>query len=201
MQVIGVVRDFHFQSLYEAISPVFITSWNNPVRAIDYFAVRYTGDPKVVLNHLEKVNAEFDPSTPPEFHFLDEQWARYYKSDQTRTNLIMISSILSILIAVIGLFGMINFTVERRIKEIGIRKVVGASVSQIIRLILKDYFILLVISMVIAAPAAWWYLNEWLEGFAYRVDLSPIIFILAFLIVLICSFCNCDFKGLCHREI
>ena len=188
MQVIGVVRDFHFQSLYESISPVVITCWNNSIRSIDYFAVRYTGDPKEVLSHLEKVNAKFDPGTPPEFHFLDDQWARYYKADQTRTNLIMISSILSILIAVIGLFGMINFTVERRIKEIGIRKVVGASVPQIVRLILKDYFILLVISMVIAAPIAWWYLNEWLGSFAYRIELSPLVFIAAFLLVLICSF-------------
>ena len=188
MQVIGVVEDFHFESLYEPIKPVLITSWNNPVRVIDYFAIKYSGNEQEVLAHAEKVNKQFDPGTPPEFNFLDERWERYYQADQTRSNLFMISAILSIIISIIGLFGMINYTVERRTKEMGIRKVMGASIPNIIRLVLKDYLVLLLIAMIIAAPIAWWMLRDWLNSFAYRVDLNVGIFILSFLIILSTSF-------------
>lgn len=187
-QVIGVVEDFHFESLYEPIKPVFITSWNNPIMVIDYFVIRYNGDPKQVLTHAENVNTEFDPETPAEFNFLDEQWRRYYKADETRGNFIMISAILSVLISVIGLFGMIHYTVERRTKEIGIRKVIGASIPTIIKLLLKDYLILLCVAMLIASPLAWYMLNDWLATFAFRIDLSIWIFAFAFLVVLLVSF-------------
>ncbi len=186
-QVIGVVKDFHFESLYEPIKPAFITSWNNPILPIDYYVVRYNGDPKEVLSHIEKVNSEFDPETPPEFHFLDEQWKRYYVADQTRGTFILIAAVLSILISIIGLFGMIHYTVERRTKEVGIRKVIGASVPALIKLLVKDYVILLAMAMVVSGPIAWFFLEEWLSSFAFRISLNLWVFISAFLLVLTVS--------------
>ena len=100
----------------------------------------------------------------------------------------MIASVLSIVISAFGLFGLINFTVERKTKEIGIRKVLGASFSSITKLILKDYFILLLVSLVVAVPISWLLFGDWLSDFAYRINLSVDLVIIAFVIVLFISF-------------
>lgn len=188
MKVIGVVEDFHFESLYESIGPIVITNWNNHVFPVDYFTIRYSGDTQKVLEHIEKVNSTFDPETPSEINFLDDQWGRFYKAEESRATIILIASVVSIIISAFGLFGLINFTVERKTKEIGVRKVLGASVSGIVKLILKDYLILLSIAMVIAGPVSWWLFGDWLADFAYRINLGVDIFIIAFFSVLIISF-------------
>ncbi len=128
MQIIGVVEDFHFESLHESLGPVAVTSWNNPVLGIDYFTVRYSGNPTEVIVHIEEVQKKYDPETPAEINYLDERWNRYYEADQSRSQLILIATIISIIISTFGLFGLVNFTVERKTKEVGIRKILGASV-------------------------------------------------------------------------
>ncbi|MEP5613030.1 MAG: FtsX-like permease family protein [Cyclobacteriaceae bacterium] len=188
MRVVGIIKDFHFESLYEPIGPVVLTHWNNHIRSIDYFTVRYSQNPKETVEHVESVNATFDPGTPAEIHFLDQQWERFYKAEQSRSTIILIASIVSIMISAFGLFGLINFTAERKTKEIGIRKVMGASVSSIINLILKDYIVLLLISLIVAGPVAYWLFTEWLADFAYRINLSVDIFLIAFVVVSIISF-------------
>lgn len=188
MRIKGVVADFHFESLYEPIGPVVLTHWNNHVRSIDYFTIKYAQNPKETISHVEEVNATFDPNTPAEIHFLDQQWKRFYEAEESRSTIILIASMVSILISAFGLFGLINFTVERKTKEIGIRKVMGASVPNIIKLILKDYLILLIVSLVIAAPISWFLFGDWLADFAYRINLSADIFIIAFVLVLVISF-------------
>lgn len=188
MRIKGIVEDFHFQSLYEPIGPVVITHWNNHVRSIDYFTIKYSQNPKETIAHIEEVNAQFDPDTPAEIHFLDQQWERFYEAEESRSTIILIASVVSIIISAFGLFGLINFTVERKTKEIGIRKVMGANVQNITTLILKDYFILLLISLVIAAPVSWWLFGDWLADFAYRINLSIDLFVIAFLVVLLISF-------------
>jgi putative ABC transport system permease protein len=188
MRIKGIVADFHFESLYEPIGPVVLTSWNNHVLSIDYFTIRYDQNPKETIAHIEEVNATFDPNTPAEIHFLDQQWKRFYEAEESRSMIILIASIVSIIISAFGLFGLINFTVERKTKEIGIRKVMGASVPNIIRLVLKDYLILLIISLVVATPVSWWLFGDWLADFAYRIDLSADLFVIAFVLVLIISF-------------
>ena len=188
MRVIGIVEDFHFESLYEPIGPIVLTHWNNHILTIDYFTIRYSQNPKQTVEHIEKVNATFDPSTPSEIHFLDQQWERFYKAEQSRSTIILIASIVSIIISAFGLFGLINFTAERKTKEIGIRKVMGASVPNIINLILKDYMILLLLSLIVAGPLAYWLFEGWLTDFAYRVNLSVDIFLIAFIMVSAISF-------------
>lgn len=188
MKVIGVIEDFHYESLYQPIGPVVITSWNNHIRSIDYFTIRYSGNPKETLEHIEAVNATFDPETPAEINFLDDQWNRFYEAEQSRASIILIASVISIIISAFGLFGLINFTVERKTKEIGIRKVMGASFGNITKLVLMDYLVLLIISLVVAAPISWWLFKDWLSDFAYRINLSADLFIIAFMVVLLISF-------------
>ena len=188
MRIKGIVEDFHFESLYEPIGPVVITHWNNHIRSIDYFTIKYSQNPKETIAYIEEVNAQFDPDTPAEIHFLDQQWERFYEAEESRSTIILIASIVSIIISAFGLFGLINFTVERKTKEIGIRKVMGANVQNITTLILKDYFILLLIALIIAAPVSWWMFGDWLSDFAYRINLSADLFIIAFVVVLLISF-------------
>ena len=188
MQVIGVIDEFHYESLYLPIGPAVITSWNNHICSIDYFTIRYAANPKETIDHIEEVNAMFDPETPAEINFLDEQWTRFYKSEESRATIILIASIVSIIISAFGLFGLINFTVERKTKEIGIRKVLGASYSNITQLILRDYMILLLVALLVSAPVSWWLFGDWLSDFAYRIKLSPDLLLIAFGIVLLISF-------------
>ncbi|MEM9326742.1 MAG: FtsX-like permease family protein, partial [Bacteroidota bacterium] len=187
MQVIGIVKDFHFESLHETLGPVVITSWNNPIMGIDYFTIKYNGDPQDAIAQIEKVQLQYDPETPAEVNFLDERWERYYRSDMTRSYLILVATIISIIVSAFGLFGLINFTAERKTKEVGIRKVLGASIPSILQVVLKDYVILLGIALVIAVPVSYFVLSNWLDAFAYRIALSVGIFLMAFLSVLLIS--------------
>jgi len=188
MQIIGVVDDFHYESFYEPIGPILVTSWNNHVQPIDYFTIRYAQNPKEAVEHVESVHSSFDPQTPAEINFLDKQWKRFYKSEESRATIILIASVVSIVISAFGLFGLINFTVERKTKEIGIRKVLGASYGNITKLILRDYIVLLLIALIVATPVSWWLFEDWLSDFAYRIQLSLDLLFIAFVIVVIVSF-------------
>lgn len=188
LKIAGIVDAFHFESLYESIGPVVLTSWNNHIISIDYFTIRYSQNPKQVVDHIEEVNATFDPNTPAEIHFMDQQWDRFYEAEQSRSTIILIASAVSIIISAFGLFGLINFTAERKTKEIGIRKVMGASVPSIINLVLRGYVILMLISFVVAGPIAYYLFRGWLADFAFRINLSADIFLIAFLVVSLISF-------------
>ena len=188
MKIIGVIEDFHYESLYQPIGPVVVTSWNNHIRSIDYFTIRYGQNPKEALEHIEQVNATFDPETPAEINFLDDQLGRFYKAEESRAVIILIASIVSIIISAFGLFGLINFTVERKTKEIGIRKVLGASFAHITRLVLQDYIILLGVALIVAAPVSWWLFSGWLAGFAYRINLGFDLVFISIAIILVISF-------------
>ncbi|WP_462252895.1 ABC transporter permease [Ekhidna sp.] len=187
LKISGVVENFHFESLYETIAPVVLGNWNNHVMGIDYFTIRYSQNPRETVSHIEEVNDKFDPETPAEINFLDQQWNRFYKAEVSRATIVLIAAIVSIIISAFGLFGLINFTLERKTKEIGIRKVMGASVPNILNLVLKDYLILMLIALVIAAPLSWWLFEDWLSDFAYRINLSIDLFIIAFVTVLAIS--------------
>lgn len=187
LRISGVVENFHFESLYETIGPVVLGNWNNHVMGIDYFTIRYSQNPRETVTHIESVNDKFDPETPAEINFLDQQWNRFYKAEESRATIILIASVVSIIISAFGLFGLINFTVERKTKEIGIRKVMGASVPHILSLVLKDYLILLIIALIVSVPVSWWLFEDWLSDFAYRINLSADLFIIAFGTVLLIS--------------
>ncbi|MEO9872501.1 FtsX-like permease family protein [Ekhidna sp.] len=187
LKIAGVVENFHFESLYETIGPVVLGSWNNHVMGIDYFTIRYSQNPRETVSHIETVNDKFDPETPAEINFLDQQWNRFYQAEESRATIILIASIVSIIISAFGLFGLINFTVERKTKEIGIRKVMGATIPNILNLVLKDYLVLLLIALVVSVPVSWWLFEDWLSDFAYRINLSVDLFLIAFGTVLMIS--------------
>ncbi|MBK8428641.1 MAG: ABC transporter permease [Lewinellaceae bacterium] len=179
-QVVGIVRDFHFRSLREKIAPLVLGARRNPVHAIDYFTVRIqAANAQAVLPRLEEVLRATDPGHQFEWHFLNEQWALFYREDVRRQKILTASAGGAIFIACLGLFGLATFAAERRRKEIGIRKVLGASLGSITGLLTRDFLKLVVIGLFIASPVAWWAMNKWLSDFAYRIEMEWWMFVLA----------------------
>jgi putative ABC transport system permease protein len=186
MQVIGVVEDFHFESLHTDIKPyIFIirpADWG----WIPFLSIRF--DPlsvKKVINEVENVWKEYTGSQPFEYFFINEDFAQRYSQEQRTRIIFVIFSILAVFIASLGLFGLVAFTAEQRTREIGIRKVMGASVSRIIWLISRETLLLLGIATVIAWPVGWYFSRNWLNGFAYRIDLTAVPFLLSLGIALL----------------
>ncbi len=178
--VIGIVKDFHFRSLYEKIGPLVLGHRNNPFQAIDYFTLKIDSrDVPATLAAAQRINARFDPSHPFEYNFLDERLNDFYVADRKVGRLFGIAAGLAILIACLGLFGLASYTAAQRTKEIGIRKVLGASVAGILSLLSKDFVKLVVVANVIAWPVAWYAMNRWLQDFAYRINIGWWVFALA----------------------
>lgn len=185
-RVIGVVNDFHFQSLHEKIGPLILGHWDNPIQAIDYFTVRLRPEnlPRT-LTALQRVHERFDQTTPFEFNFLDERLNDFYRADIRLGKIFGVSAGLAIFIACLGLLGLAAFTAEQRTKEIGVRKVLGASVTQIVMLLSKDFTVLVLLATAIASPVAYWMLARWLQNFAYHINLGLDTFLLAGLVALL----------------
>jgi putative ABC transport system permease protein len=177
-RVIGVVKDFHFESLHENIVPMVFHMGRN------YSGTRLSvaispENMQQGLQHIEKVWKEFAPEIPFRYTFLSESYRQLYESEQKESQLFLIFAGLAIFIAALGLFGLTTFNTLQRAREIGIRKVLGASVTHIVNLLTREILILIVVANVIAWPVAWYLMSEWLAGFAYRIPLSPLAFILA----------------------
>ena len=178
--VVGVVEDFYFESLHETKKPVMIGWWYNPIHGIDYYTLDITtSDWQATLAKLEAINQQFDPNNPVERTFLDSRFEEIYRADQLRGQLFLIFSGVIIFISCMGLFALASFTIETRIREIGVRKVLGASVQNIMVLVCKDFMALVVVGFVIATPVAWYAVDKWLADFAYRINLNPLFFVLA----------------------
>jgi putative ABC transport system permease protein len=180
VRVIGIVKDFHFQSLHQTIAPMIMAHAKNTLQYIDYFTVRLSGtDVTQTISQMESILHNIDPSHLFEYHFLDEQLDLFYQEDLKREKIFIASSFATIFIACLGLFGLAAFTAQQRTKEIGIRKVLGASVSHITLLLSRDFLTLVLIAFVLSVPIAWLAMHEWLQNFAYRIPISPWLFISA----------------------
>jgi putative ABC transport system permease protein len=175
--VIGVVKDFHFESLHKPISPLYIGYTSH---AINSLSVRITSDniPGTIALLKEKFR-QFDPYRPFEYAFLDDSFDAQYRAEERLGRVFSYFSILAIFIACLGLFGLASFTAEQRTKEIGIRKVLGASVSGIVVLLSKEFTKWVLIANAIAWPIAYYSLNRWLQSFAYRTNITAMAFLLA----------------------
>ncbi|MDB5119895.1 MAG: FtsX-like permease family protein [Sphingobacteriales bacterium] len=179
-KIIGIVKDFNFKSLREPVSPMVIGFKNNPIQSIDYFTVRVSTDQvSKTLPAMEAIIHNIDQNHLFEYHFLDKQWNLFYRQDQIREKIFLIVAMLTIVIACLGLFGLATYTAEQRIKEIGIRKVLGASVSSIVSMLSKDFLKLVLIAALVAFPVSWWAMHKWLQDFAYHIDISWWIFAIA----------------------
>lgn len=167
--VVGVVKDYHQNSLYDAIEPLIITLGNQ----LPYVFVRTReGDVQKSLASIETTWKEVYPNDPFEYNFLDQDFNSQYRSDEKRSQIFTAFSTLTIIIACLGLLGLAAFTTEQRAKEIGVRKVIGASVQGLVVLVSKEFFLLVSIGLIIACPVAWYFTDSWLQNFAYRIELK-----------------------------
>lgn len=176
-KLIGIVGDFHFESLHQEIIPmVFLQRKNN----YNTLSVKInSAEMKQGLEHLEKICKEFLPSKPFDYQFLSERYQNLYAMEQKQSQLFTTFSALAIFIASLGLFGLATFNTLQRIKEIGIRKVMGASVSNILTLLSKEIIVLILIANIIAWPLAWYFMNQWLNSFAYHIEMDGFLYLLA----------------------
>jgi putative ABC transport system permease protein len=174
--VVGVVEDFHFESLKENITPLSLilgqSGWSMPIRF-------QSADTKEVIDDVEATWKAVAPGQPFEYTFLDEAFGRMYSSEQRVGKVLGVFASLAIIIACLGLFALTSFTAEQRTKEIGIRKVMGASVSSIVLLLSKEFGKLIVIAFLLAAPLSWFAVDSWLENYTYKTEIGIFVYILA----------------------
>ena len=194
-QIIGVVQDFHFQSLHNEIEPIVLGSWNNYGSYIDYFTIKYSGDPAAIIPQLEQVHQKFDNRTVMEYHFLDQQFDLFYQKDNQANAIFQIGAGLSIFIACLGLLGLVSFTVQKRIKELGIRKVLGASEWGLFYLLSGSFVKQVLLAFLIASPIAFYLMNNWLDNFQYRVVIGFGVFIWAALITLVIAILTVSYRS------
>ena len=183
--VIGVVKDFHTVSLREPIEPLVIQIFPEPMYVSYIIARLAPHDIPATLAFIKEKWQAFDPQYPFKYSFLDEDFDRFYRAEERLAQIFRYSSALAILIACLGLLGLASFTAEQRTKEIGVRKVLGASVSQIIVLLSRDFAKLVGIAFMVATPLAYFAMNRWLQNFAYRTDIELQTFLRAGLLALI----------------
>lgn len=175
--IVGVMKDFHYESLHTPIKPLILVLYpaNSSYMLIKLRAGRIAEG----IRDLEKLTKKFNPNYPFEYHFTDDEYDQMYKNDTVTSVLIKYFGMLAIGISGLGLLALAAFTAERRIKEIGIRKVLGASVGNLVALLSKDFLKLVLIAIVIATPLAWYTMHEWLSGFAYQIKMQWWMFALA----------------------
>jgi putative ABC transport system permease protein len=197
-KVIGVVKNFNIESLQSAIMPFAL--FNLSSKTYDFghnviAKVRSQDLPKVI-NQVESKWKSFASAEPFDYNFLDAAFDSQYRSEQRLGSIFSIFAVLSIFIACLGLFGLSAFMAERRTKEIGVRKVLGASVSNVVVLLSKDFLRLTLIAIVIAFPVAWYFMNKWLEDFAYRINITWTIFLIAGFGTLIITLVTISFQAI-----
>ncbi len=177
-EIIGVAKNFHFESLYENLKPCFFDfTFGN--RASKIMVKIKAGTEKETIARLQMLYQKYNPGLPFEYRFLDEDYHALYSSEQRVASLSKYFAGLAIIISCLGLFGLAAFTATRRQKEISIRKVVGASVTNVIFMLSKDFLKLVLIAILIAFPFSWWVTNQWLQSFAYHINISTGIFLAA----------------------
>jgi putative ABC transport system permease protein len=193
--IIGVVKDFHYEDLHLAIMPFSFTLSNS--RNYNYLVVHGNKqDIRTLLSQVENAWHTLIPNEPLEYQFMDEQFQKNYEAQDKLAWMVGFFTVIAILISCLGLFGLATFSAEQRTKEIGIRKVLGASVPNIILLISKDFIQPVLIAIVIASPAAWWIMHKWLQDFAYRTGIGWTVFLLSGLLACLVAFITISSQSL-----
>ncbi len=191
--IIGVVKDFHYEDLHTPITP-YAFELNN-VPQYNYMVVHAkAGDINSLLKSIETGWHKLNPNEPFEYSFLDTDFQKNYEAENRLTAIVGYFTIIAILISCLGLFGLATFSAEQRTKEIGVRKVLGASLLQIVNLVSKDFLKLVVLAFIIAMPIAWWGLNKWLENFAYHTQISVWLFFAAGALMILIAVITLSFQ-------
>jgi len=193
-EIVGVAKDFHFASLHEKVKPLlFILAPDNTWR---FMAKIETGKEQQVIDRLQRLYRQFNSGLSFEYSFLDADYQNIYIAEQRVSLLSRYFAGLTILISCLGLFGLAAFTAERRKKEIGIRKVLGATARSVVVLLSKDFLKLTLIAILLAFPLSWWMASQWLNSFAYRIDLGSGIFVVAGLSIILITFLTISLQAI-----
>jgi putative ABC transport system permease protein len=196
VQIIGIVKDFHFESLHQPIQALYI-ALEAPGNFWDKAMVKIRAEgQKETISRIQDLYERYNPGFPFEFSFLDDAYQKQYTAEKTVSILSRYFATLAILISCLGLFGLAAFTAQRRQKEIGIRKIIGASVGNIFLMLSKDFLLLIVIAMLIAFPFSWWAMSKWLQSFAYRIDISSTIFFVAGVSIILITLITISYQAL-----
>ena len=194
LDIIGVVEDFNFESLKNSIRPMMI------IPSLNWFGVmevKVKGkNLESTIQYVKQTWNNFSPRHPFDYSFMDDDFSALYKSEETTGNIFILFALFAIFIACLGLFGLSSFTAERRTKEIGIRKVLGSSVSGIVVLLSKQFIKLVIISIIISIPLSFFLMKEWLENFAYRTEMKLWIFLIAGLIAFLIAVITVSFQAI-----
>lgn len=193
LPIVGVVKDFHQKSFREPIGPCFIASYADRYGQV---GIQVSGkNPAETLQHIRETWQQLYPNEVFEYEYLNEQVARFHETETLTARLINVFTALAILICCLGLYGLVLHAVVQRTKEIGVRKVLGASVGSIVALLSKDFLKLVLIAIVIASPIAWYAMNRWLQDFAYKIDIEWWVFALAGLLAVSIALLTVSFQS------
>ena len=193
-RIVGVMKNFHINSLHQAISPLILTY--TPRNTSHLLIKARPGQTQQALTDLDYLVKSINPNYPFTYHFLDEAYEKLYRSEQQVQELVNYFGILAVLISCLGLFGLAAFTAEQRTKEIGVRKVLGASVASIVSLLSIDFLKLVLIALVLASPLAWMALDKWLNSFAYRDTLPWWLFAVAALLAVVVALTTVSYQSI-----
>ncbi|MDP8211580.1 MAG: FtsX-like permease family protein, partial [Candidatus Stygibacter australis] len=200
-EVIGVVKDFHPNSVRQEISPMIIYLINDNLEArsggnLNLF-IRLKGENlHQTMTDIKDIIQQYNPDDPFQYVFLDEHLSRMYEGEERLIQLFSYFTMMIIFIACLGLFGLASFTAEKRRREIGIRKVLGATIRQIVLLLSTEFSRWVLLANVIAWPLAWYFMNKWLENFAYHIQITLLNFIIAGLAALVIALFTVSFQAL-----
>ncbi|HEX5153771.1 MAG TPA: ABC transporter permease [Parafilimonas sp.] len=193
-KIIGVVKDFNYKSLYDKVETTVIQIF--PGAAWKVAVKINTANMSNTINAIRNAWNKFTPDYPIEYKFLDENFQQMYTAEDKLRSLLWIFTGIAIFIGCLGLFGLAAYTAERRKKEVGIRKVLGASTESVVVLLSRDFMVLVVISLVIASPVAWILMHQWLQNFAYRVHIDSWVFVIAAIVSLSIAFITVSFQAI-----
>ena len=194
-KIIGVVKDFHFEDLHLAIGPYGFLLNNPPLYNYAVVHVK-SANMSSALDAIKNTWKSLNANEPFDYSFLDKDFQKNYSAEKRLSDIVGYFTIIAILISCLGLFGLATFSAEQRIKEIGVRKVLGASVTSIVALLSKDFLKLVIISIIIASPIAWFVMNKWLESFAFRINISWVYFTLTALAAIIIALITISFQAI-----
>jgi len=193
-RIVGVVKDFNVASLKEAIPAVLMSSWRDAYETIN---IKLQGNNmQQSLAAVQKLWSNAFPKDVYEYQFLDDKIAKFYDRETQLSALYKIFAGIAIFISCLGLYGLVSFMAVQRTKEVGIRKTLGASVSNIVYLFSKEFTLLILVAFAISAPIGWYFMNKWLQAFAYKINLGPGIFILAMVISVIIAWLTVGYKAI-----
>ncbi len=193
-RVIGIVKDFNYKSLYDKMEVTVLhiypsANWKVAVKL-------KSTDLQSSIGQVKKAWTQFAPDYPIDYRFMDENFDKMYKAEEKLMTLVWIFTIIAIFVGCLGLFGLSTYAAERRTKEIGIRKVLGASVNGIVILLSKDFLKLVLLALVIASPIAWYFMNQWLQDFAYRIKINWWMFGLAAIVAVMIALATVSFQAI-----